>query len=154
MEGANPFSLWSGQVLLICSSVCWFQCAHSGLGVLPHESLEDWPLSWEVVARDLLRGVWHHMFIWDILGLPLVFPSWLGADGGFFQIGCLDGRRAVGGWKCWHGLVDGGSLWLFEASFVPHTGCGAMDPHQYPGSLGEANDPNSRLNSDSQTKES
>lgn len=93
-----PFSVWKGQASIMCSIVCSSPEAYSGLGLLPHL----WRLakqgSWPVLNLDshsFSQADWVEKFV----------------SGFFFQIGRLDGRRAVGG------LVDGENLWPFGASF-------------------------------------
>lgn len=48
-------------------------------------------------SRDLLGGIWHQMFVWDILGFPFHFPYWLGGEVDwwvvFFHIGCQTGAH-------------------------------------------------------------
>ena len=66
------------------------------------ETIEGSPLSpWEVGARNLFIGVWHQVFVGDLLGLPFCFPSQL--DGEVSWWGVLPNR--VSRWESSSGWV-------------------------------------------------
>ena len=80
LERASLYDV--SHCLLLSTSTQWggatapFVKAGQAGAMSSPEAIERGPLSpWEVGARDLLVGVWHQMFVWDLLGLPFLLPS-------------------------------------------------------------------------------